>query len=124
MGAQAAFQQSSSISFTAFSSMAPMQAMNAMSMTKGAIAEALSTDTEIKKSLCGKIINSLAEIATQEVKSTGVFTIPGVCRIKTRMKPATKAGKREVFGKVVMVKARPARKVVKAFPVSALKQSV
>ena len=101
-----------------------MKAMNAKSMTKGAIAEALSTDTEIKKSLCGKIINSLAEIATQEVKSTGVFTIPGVCRIKTRMKPATKAGKREVFGKVVMVKARPARKVVKAFPVSALKQSV
>merc|ERR1712048_681262 len=40
------------------------------------------------------------------------------------MKPATKAGKREVFGKVVMVKAKPARKVVKAFPVSALKQSV
>merc|ERR1711870_179054 len=124
MGAQAAFQQSSSISFTAFSSMAPMKAMNAMAMTKGAIAEALSTSTEIKKSLCGKLINSLAEIATQEVKSTGVFTIPGVCRIKTRMKPATKAGKREVFGKVVMVKARPTRKVVKAFPVSALKQSV
>merc|ERR1712061_119148 len=91
---------------------------------KGCHGEALSTDTEIKKSLCGKIINSLAEIATQEVKSTGVFTIPGVCRIKTRMKPATKAGKREVFGKVVMVKAKPARKVVKAFPVSALKQSV
>merc|ERR1712190_553380 len=104
--------------------MAPMKAMNAKAMTKGAIAEALSASTEIKKSECGKIINSLAEIATQEVKSTGIFTIPGVCRIKTRMKPATKAGKREVFGKVVMVKARPARKVVKAFPVSALKKSV
>ena len=54
-----------------------MKAMNAKSMTKGGIAEALSTSTETKKSVCGQILNSLAEIATQEVKSTGVFTIPG-----------------------------------------------
>merc|ERR1712014_276500 len=108
----------------ALTSMAPMKAMNAKAMTKGGIAEALSTDTELKKNLCGKILNSLAEIATQEVQKTGVFTIPGLCKIKTRVKPATKAGKREVFGKTVMVKAKPARKVVKAFPVSALKKSV
>merc|ERR1712039_9836 len=50
--------------------------------------------------------------------------LPGLCRLKTRTKPATKAGKREVFGKVVMVKAKPARKVVKAFPAKALKDSV
>ena len=74
----------------------------------------------MKKSEFGKIINSLTEIATQEVKSTGVCTIPGVCRIKWRMKPALKPKKRKVFGKVVIVKARPARKVVKAFPVSAV----
>ena len=75
-------------------------------MTKGGIAEALSTNTNVWTHL-----NSLAEIATQEVKSTGVFTILGVCKIKTRVKPATKAGKREVFGKVVMVKAKPASKL-------------
>ena len=85
-----------------------MKAMNAKAMTEDGIAEALSTSTEMKKSVCGQILNSLAEIATQEVKSTGVFTIPGVCKIKTRMKPATKAGKREVFGKVVMVNVKPA----------------
>ena len=44
--------------------------------------------------------------------------------LKTRMKPAQKAGKREIFGKVVMVKAKPAKKIVKAFPVSALRKSV
>ena len=31
--------------------------------------------------------------------------------MKTRNKPATKAGKREVFGKIVMAKAKPARKI-------------
>merc|ERR1711924_10389 len=107
---------------------APMKAMKATKtggkvMTKGGLAEALATETEIKKSECMKIVNSLADIAAQQVKSAGIFTIHGLCRIKTRMKPATKAGKREVFGKVMMVKAKPARTIVKAYPVAALKSN-
>ena len=58
------------------------------------------------------------------VKGRGIFTISGLSRIKTRMKPATTAGKREAFGKVTLVKAKPARTVVKAFPMAALKQSI
>merc|ERR1711933_713844 len=106
--------------------MAPMKAMKAAGkpMTKGAIAEALATSCELKKSVCSKFIDSLAEIATKEVGKTGLFSLPGLCRLKTRTKPATKAGKREVFGKVVMVKAKPARKIVKAFPAAALKKSI
>merc|ERR1719388_751409 len=96
----------------------------AKAMTKGALAEALATSSELKKSVCAKIIGSLTEITTKEVAKAGIFTIPGLCRIKTRMKPATKAGKKEIFGKMVMVKAKPAKKVVKAFPVAALKASV
>merc|ERR1712066_381655 len=103
--------------------MAPMKA-TAKAMTKGALAEALATECELKKGVCAKLIGSLCEIATKEVVKSGIFTLPGLCRIKTRMKPATKAGKREVFGKVVMVKAKPAKKIVKAFPVAALKASV
>merc|ERR1711964_616857 len=104
--------------------MGQMAPMKATAMSKGAIADALAAECEIKKSVAGKALATLAGIGTKEVKTHGIFTIPGLCRIKTRMKPATKAGKREVFGKVVMVKAKPARKVVKAFPVSALKQSI
>merc|ERR1712066_1175837 len=103
--------------------MAPMKAAG-KPMTKMAIAEALATSLELKKSVCSKAIDSLAEIATTEVVKTGVFSIPGLCRLKTRTKPATKAGKREVFGKVVMVKAKPACRVVKAFPAAALKSSI
>ena len=64
------------------------------------------------------------EIACQEVKKAGIFTVPGLCRIKTRMKPATKAGVKNIFGKEVKVAAKPAKKVVKAFPVAALKQQI
>merc|ERR1712190_587143 len=106
--------------------MAPMKTMKAAGkpMTKGAIAEALASECELKKSVCAKLIGSLAEIATQEVTKTGVFALPGLLKLKTRTKPATQAGKKEIFGKVVMVKARPARKIVKAFPLAALKKSI
>merc|ERR1712050_829235 len=96
--------------------------MGVKAMTKSGLAEALSATTEIKRKECAAVMGSLAEIATQQVKRVGKFVLPGVCMIKTRLKPATKAGKREVFGKVVMVKAKPARTVAKAFPVSALKK--
>merc|ERR1712141_369314 len=104
--------------------MAPSMKTTGKAMTKGAIADALATETQVKKSQCTKMINSLASIAAKEVKKAGVFTIPGLCRIKTRNKPATKAGKREIFGKMQVVKAKPARTIVKAFPVAALKRSI
>merc|ERR1711879_278063 len=88
----------------------------AKAMSQGALAQALSESMELKKSVCANAVKSLAEIGTQQIKSAGKFVLPGLCMIKTRLKPATKAGKREVFGKVVMVKAKPARTVVKAFP--------
>merc|ERR1719480_555559 len=96
----------------------------AKSITKGEIADQLATACELKKTQCSKLLNALAEIAGQQVKSAGKFIIPGVCMVKTRMKPATKAGKREMFGKVVAVKAKPAKTIVKAYPVAALKKSI
>merc|ERR1712045_470357 len=93
-------------------------------MSKSAIAAALATATELKPAVCKKVLETLAEVATKEVKGTGKFTIPGLCMLKTRKKPATKAGKREVFGKVVMVKAKPAKTVIKAYCVAALKKSI
>merc|ERR1719198_2031279 len=103
--------------------MAPMKKATkaaAKSISKGGIADALAAETELKKSDCMKVLPSLASVAAAEVKS-GKFVVPGVCMIKTRQKPATKAGKREMFGKTVIVKAKPAKTVVKAFPVAALK---
>merc|ERR1719252_423391 len=99
-----------------------MKAMKgAKSITKGGLAEAVATATELKKSDCMKVLTSLADVVTGEVKKTGKVMLPGICMLKTRKKPATKAGKREMFGKVVLVKARPAKTVVKAFPAKALK---
>merc|ERR1712176_1596297 len=99
--------------------MAPM--MKSTVMTKSALTAALAESCEVKKGVISTALSTLASIATSETKKNGKFVIPGVVMIKTRQKKATKAGKREVFGKVVMVKAMPAKTVVKAFPAKALK---
>merc|ERR1719326_1294697 len=93
-------------------------------MSKGGIADALAAACEKKRSDMTKALDALVEVIHKEVKSTGKFKIPGVCMIKTRHKPATKAGKRIAFGKEMKVKAKPARTVVKAFAVAAIKQCV
>merc|ERR1712185_303449 len=105
---------------------APMKAMKAMkagakALTKGAIRSTLAEQNELKPKQCAGIMDSLAALATAEVKKAGKFVIPGVCMIKTRHKPATKAGTRMAFGQEMKVKAKPARTVVKAFPVAAIK---
>ena len=59
-------------------------------LAKGGLAEAIATKTELKKAVVTKILDSLAHVASQQ------------------------AGKRELFGKVVVVQATPAKTVVKA----------
>merc|ERR1712058_191803 len=112
--------------------MAPMKTMKAMKamksgskvMTKGALVKTLAEQHEMKTKVYSGLLESLATLATTEVKKTGIFTIPGLCRIKTRVKPATKAGVRLCFGQEMKVKAKPSRTVVKAFPVAALKAQI
>merc|ERR1712048_382171 len=117
----------------AMKAMKVMKAMKAMAakpraagkpLSKGGIADALAAASEVKRSDCSKIVDALAEMGATQVKSVGKFVIPGLVMIKTKKKPATKAGKRVMFGKEVVVAAKPAKTVVKAFPVSALKKTI
>ena len=88
---------------------------------KGEIAEQAAESAGLKKSEVMKVLDALAEIGAKELKKAGKFTLPGLVMIKTRKKAATKAGKRMMFGKEVKIKAKPAKTVVKAFPVKAIK---
>merc|ERR1712206_52634 len=104
--------------------MGAMKAKSVKVMPKSGIAEAIANATDLKKSEVTKALNALAEIGAKEVKKTGKFVLPGLAMIKTRLKKATPAGTREMFGKVVKVKAMKAKTVVKAFAVAALKNSI
>merc|ERR1711974_23246 len=93
-------------------------------LSKGGVTAALAEASELKKTECSKILDALSELGAKQVKSVGKFAMPGLVMIKTRRKPATKAGKRLMFGKEVQVAAKPAKTVVKAFCVGALKKAI
>ncbi len=95
-----------------------------VSLSKGGIADALASACELKKADCSKILGALADVGADQVKLAGKFVVPGLVMIKTRKKPATKACKKMMFGKEVAVAAKPAKTVVKAFPVAAVKKAI
>merc|ERR1711939_38616 len=115
-----------SISLTMVKAMKAMKkkAVSAKAMTKTGIAHTLATKSGLKKSEVSKVLDDFASLATTEVKKAGKFTIPGLCMLKTRVRPARKAGTAQAFGKTIKVKARAARKIVKAYCTSALKNSI
>merc|ERR1719439_536155 len=100
------------------------KAVSVKAMSKGGIADALAAKSGLKKAECSKVLDEFAALATTEVKKTGKFTIQGLCMLKTRIRPARKAGTAQAFGKTIKVKARAAKKIVKAYCVSALKNSI
>merc|ERR1719517_352929 len=48
-------------------------------LSKGGLSLAIAEECELKSSTAGKIISSLAAIATKEVQKNGIFTFPGLC---------------------------------------------
>merc|ERR1711904_235460 len=93
-------------------------------MPKSGIATALADKTGLDKKSVKGLVENFVQLATAEVKKTGKFTIPGLCMLKTKVRPARKAGTATAFGKTIKVKARPATKIVKAYCVKALKDSI
>jgi nucleoid DNA-binding protein len=72
------------------------------------------------------IIESLASVGYKELKKSGSFVLPGFAKFVVVKKPATKAreGTNPFTGEKMMFKAKPARKIVRARPVKAVKDSV
>merc|ERR1711879_597766 len=93
-------------------------------MTKAALVKTIAKKHGMKKQVCSGIVQSLATLAATELKRTGVFTIPGLCRVKTHAKPATMAGVKRAFGREVNVKAKPARLILKARTLSAFNAQI
>merc|ERR1712182_202278 len=103
--------------------MGAMKAMKAMkagarAMSQGDLAKKIGESAGLKPKEVKSVLAALTAIATAEVKKTEKFVIPQVCMLKLKHKPARKAGKK------MMVAAKPATKVVKAFAAKALKDSI
>jgi len=72
------------------------------------------------------VLEALAKVGQRELKKGGVFVAPGLARFVVVKKPATKEreGINPFTKEPTVFKAKPARKVVKARPVKAVKDAV
>jgi DNA-binding protein HU-beta len=72
------------------------------------------------------VIESLASVGYKELKKTGTFFVPGFAKFVVIKKPATKARKgiNPFTKEPTIFKAKPARRVIRARPVKAVKDAV
>lgn len=95
--------------------------------TKSEIFRDIAEGTGLVRRQVSDVFDKLAAVMKKELtKGPKIFTIPGLIKIKVVTKPATKAreGINPRTGERMMYKAKPARKVVRARPLKALKDMV
>ena len=97
-------------------------------MTKSALYMTIAENTGLKKKDVVAVFDELTTIINGHVKknAAGLFTMPGLMKVKVIRKPATKARKgiNPFTGEPTVFKAKPARNVVKILPLKALKEMV
>ena len=96
--------------------------------TKSQIIAGIAEKTGLAKKDVQAVFDAMSGMIQQDLgkRGPGVFNIPGLLKLKVIRKPATKArkGVNPFTGEETMFKAKPARNVVKALPLKALKDMV
>jgi len=93
--------------------------------TKTMLFNEIAERTELKKKDVVMVFDELSNIINSHIRrnAAGVFTVPGLMKIKVVRKPVTRARKgiNPFTGEPTIFKAKPARNVVKIQPLKALK---
>jgi nucleoid DNA-binding protein len=96
--------------------------------TKGEVFSQIAEKTNLPKKDVAAVFSAMSDLILKELKSKngGTFVIPGLLKLTVDTKPATKAkqGINPFTKEPMTIKAKPARKVVKARPLKALKDAV
>lgn len=96
--------------------------------TKTQLLSAISENTGLTRREVTAVLDELSGTINRHIKKrgAGTFTLPGLLKIKTVRKPATKARKgiNPFTGEETMFKAKPAKTVVKIQPLKGLKDMV
>ncbi len=96
--------------------------------TKSELLNTIAEHSGVAKKDVGSVFDVLSDIIEAHVKkgAVGQFTLPGLMKVKTIRKPATRArkGVNPFTGEETVFKAKPARTVVKILPLKKLKEMV
>lgn len=101
---------------------------SAKARTKSQIFGELAEDNELTRKQVASVFDTLSGMIKKDLgkRGPGIFTVPGLMKIKVVRKPATKARKgiNPFTGEPTVFKAKPARNVVKVQPLKGLKDMV
>jgi nucleoid DNA-binding protein len=97
-------------------------------LTKSAIFQELSGETQLTRKQVAAVFEAMTGLIHREIgkKGPGIFTVPGLLKIKRVEKPATKErpGFNPATKEPIIIKAKPKRTIVKAQPLKSLKEMV
>lgn len=94
--------------------------------TKSEVLTQISKDTTLSRKQVAAVFESLSGVIKKSLRGNGLFTLPGLMKLKVVKKPATKAreGINPFTGEKMTFKAKPASKKVRVLPLKSLKAMV
>jgi nucleoid DNA-binding protein len=96
--------------------------------TKAETFTYIADKTGLTKRDVSAVFDAMSALIKRDIRRTGpgVYTVPGLMKVKVVRKPATKSrkGVNPFTGEPMTFKAKPARNVVKVLPLKALKDMV
>ncbi len=94
--------------------------------TKSDVVAQICKDAELSRKQVAAVFESLNGIIKKSLRGHGMFTLPGLLKMKVVKKPATKArqGINPFTKEKMMFKAKPASKKVRVLPLKSLKALV
>jgi DNA-binding protein HU-beta len=94
--------------------------------TKSEVVAQICKDTDLSRKQVAGVFESLNGIIKKSLRGAGMFTMPGLLKMKVVKKPATKArqGINPFTKEKMMFKAKPASKKVRVLPLKSLKALV
>src|SRR3981081_339293 len=94
--------------------------------TKSEVLTQISKDTSLSRKQVASVVDSLGGGIKKSRRGNGLFTMPGLMKLKVVKKPATKAreGINPFTGEKMTFKAKPASKKVRVLPLKSLKAMV
>jgi DNA-binding protein HU-beta len=94
--------------------------------TKSEIIAQICKDTDLSRKEVSAVFESLNGVIRKSLRGAGVFTLPGLLKMKVVKKPATKEreGINPFTKEKTIFKAKPASKKVRVLPLKSLKSLV
>lgn len=97
-------------------------------MSKATMLSHIAEETGLTRGQVGAVMDELEVLILRHIKkrSAGEFTLPGLMKIRSAKRPATKArmGRNPATGEQIEIPARPAATVVRVKPLKRLNDMV